>query len=143
MAEPVLDLQAKYDELIRIREEEAAAKEELTQDLRAELEAVQAQQAKEHAEHQEAMAHVTAYAKSLPTEGDTISRVLANEVVAGREQALVSQATQAMEKKVCHIPPRSFLWALPSPSAASAHSERCSLFGVGHCFCGFRALTTF
>ena len=55
MAEPVLDLQAKYDELIRIREEEAAAKEELTQDLRAELEAVQAQQAKEHAEHQEAM----------------------------------------------------------------------------------------
>ena len=30
MAEPVIDLQAKYEELIRIREEEAAAKEELT-----------------------------------------------------------------------------------------------------------------
>ena len=77
---------AKYDELIRIREEEAAAKEELTQELRAELEAVKAQQAKEHAEHQEAMAQVTAFAKALPAEGDTISRVLANEVVAGRSR---------------------------------------------------------
>ncbi len=38
-----MDLQAKYEELIRIREEEAAAKEELTQELRAlELEAVKA-----------------------------------------------------------------------------------------------------
>ncbi len=92
-----MDIQVKYEELIRIREKEekeAAAKEELTQNLRAELEAVKAQQAKEHAEHQEAMAQVTAFAKSLPAEGDTVSRVLANEVVAGREQALISQATQ-------------------------------------------------
>ena len=46
MAEPVLDFHAKFEELVRIREEEAAAKEELTQELRvsmAKLEAVKAQ----------------------------------------------------------------------------------------------------
>ena len=126
MAEPVIDLQAKYEELIRIREEEAAAKEELTQELRvsmAKLEAVEAHAAKEHAEHQEAMAQVTAYAKSLPTEGDTISRVLANEVVAGREQALVSQATQAMEKKDLRIAEGEFRMAEESNKVRQLHAE--------------------
>ena len=78
MAEPVLDFQAKFEELVRIREEEAAAKEELTQELRvsmAKLEAVKAHAAKEHAEHHEGMAQVTAYAKSLPTERHYIEGV--------------------------------------------------------------------
>ena len=123
MAEPVLDLQAKYEELIRIREEEEAAKEELNQELRAELEAVKVQQAKEHAEHQEAMAQVTAFAKSLPAEGDTVSRVLANEVVAGREQALVSQATQAMEKKDLRIAEGEFRMAEESNKVRQLHAE--------------------
>ena len=121
-----MDLQVKYEELIRIREKEekeAAAKEELTQDLRAELEAVKAQQAKEHAEHQEAMAQVTAFAKSLPAEGDTVSRVLANEVVAGREQALVSQATQAMEKKDLRIAEGEFRMAEESNKVRQLHAE--------------------
>ena len=32
------------------------------------------------------------------------------------------------------ILPRSFSWALPSRCAASAHSERCTLFGVSTVF---------
>ena len=126
MAELVIDLQAKYEELIRMREEEAAAKEELTQELRvsmAKLEAVEAHASKEHAEHQEAMAQVTTYAKSLPTEGDTISRVLANEVVAGREQALGSQATQAMEKKDLKIAEAEFRMAEESNKVRQLHAE--------------------
>ena len=64
-----MDLQAKYEELIRIREEEAVAKEEQTQELRlamAEMEAMETHSAKVQAKHQEAMAQMTAYAKSRP-----------------------------------------------------------------------------
>ena len=126
MAEPVIDFQAKYEELIRIREEEAAAKEEQNQELRvttAKLEAVEAHAAKAHAEHQEAIAQVTTYAKSLPTEGDTISRVLANEVVAAREQALVSQATQAIEKKDLRIAEGESRMAEESNKVRQLHAE--------------------
>ena len=87
MAEPVLDLQAEYEELIRIQKEEAAAKEEQTQELRlaiAKMEAMETHSAKVQAENQEVMAQMTAYAKAQSAEGDTISRVLANEVVASR-----------------------------------------------------------
>ena len=69
------------------------------------------------------MAQVTAFAKSLPAEGDTISRVLANEVVAGREQALVSQATQAMEKKDLRIAEGEFRMAEESNKIRQLHAE--------------------
>ena len=53
MAEPVLEFQAEYEELIRIQKEEAAAKEEQTQELQlaiAKMKAMETHSAKVQAE---------------------------------------------------------------------------------------------
>ena len=125
MAESVLDLQAKYEELMRIREEEAAAKEEQTQELLltvAKLKESEAHTAKAQAENQEFMDQMTAYAEAQLAHSDTISRVLANEVVASREQALVGQANQAMDKKALKIAEGEFRQKSPTKCASSTQT---------------------
>ena len=87
------------------------------------MEAMETHSAKVQPEIQELKTQSTAYAKAQSAEGDTISRVLANKVVASREQALVGQANQAMEKKDLKIAEGEFRMAEESNKVRQLHAE--------------------